>query len=213
MCIPCARSLWKWSLPTCSCKWLFWQRWFVESFTRAQLFFRAWSGARDLLRAFPRKGSAVSRSSLLSEQGVLQLWAFPLSVQTISLVKQMESNMNCHNRGRKRNPGSGSTGMCTFCLSCSVLFGSWSAWRPQQTDQRNTWVISSYYWEQIGSSNRGFPWNYIRAIQYFHPEMMKWWCMFNICVAIIFKAPPETFLWIIEAACGIRSWIPGILCY
>lgn len=100
-----------------------------------------------------------------------------------------------------------------FSLGCSVLFGSWSAWRPQQTDQRNTWVVSSHYWEQIGSSNRGFPWNYIRAIQYFHPEMMKWWCMFNISVHIILKAPPETFLWIIEPACGIRSWIPGILCY
>lgn len=130
MCISCAPSLWKWSSPTCSCKWLFWQRWFVESFTRAQLFFRAWSGARDLLRAFPRKGSAVSRSSLLSEQGVLQLWAFPLSVRTISLVKQTESNMlNCHNRGWNRNPGSGSTGMCPFlsvvqsCLEAEALGG------------------------------------------------------------------------------------------
>lgn len=99
--------------------------------------------------------------------------AFPLSGQTISLVKQTESNMlDCHNR-LEEEPWQRFHWNVHFPAGCSVLFGSWSARRPQQSDQRNTWVISAHHWEQIGSFNGGFPWNYIRAIQYFHPEMMK----------------------------------------
>lgn len=75
MCISYAWTLWKRSLPTCFHQRLFWQRWFVESFAKAQDFFQGLVWCQRTSQGF----SAELLGTFTFIAAFLQLCVFPLA--------------------------------------------------------------------------------------------------------------------------------------
>lgn len=94
MCIFCAWALWKRSLPMCSHKCLFWQRWCVESFATAQHFFQGLVWCQRTA-----EGSSTQLLAAFTFIAVFLQWCLFLLVELIRFSKVSQA---CCNRGWHR---------------------------------------------------------------------------------------------------------------
>lgn len=91
----------------CRCvKWLFWQRWFVETFAKAQHFFSGFDLVPETCWGL-LQGTA---QGFHCHHCVLELCVFLL----VELLRFSRVSQACCSRGWHQHSGSGSTGMCSF---------------------------------------------------------------------------------------------------